>query len=55
MVGQAGQGAIIMEAKAKSFTFLSNEGTVSIPFFQRMYIWDGSEVLKSIGTAVRIN
>jgi uncharacterized protein with ParB-like and HNH nuclease domain len=29
-----------MEAKAKSFTFLGNEGSVKIPFFQRAYIWD---------------
>lgn len=29
-----------MEAKAKSFTFLSNEGMVRIPFFQRGYVWD---------------
>jgi uncharacterized protein with ParB-like and HNH nuclease domain len=29
-----------MEAKAKSFTFLSNEGKVVIPFFQRSYVWD---------------
>jgi len=29
-----------MDAKAKSFTFLSNEGQVTIPFFQRGYVWD---------------
>ncbi len=29
-----------MEAKARSFTFLSNEGRVTIPFFQRGYVWD---------------
>jgi len=28
-----------MEAKAKSFTFLGNEGKVKIPFFQRGYVW----------------
>jgi hypothetical protein len=28
-----------MEAKARSFTFLANEGIVKIPFFQRSYIW----------------
>jgi uncharacterized protein with ParB-like and HNH nuclease domain len=29
-----------MDAKAKSFTFLSNEGQITIPFFQRGYVWD---------------
>lgn len=29
-----------MDAEAKSFTFLGNEGQVSIPFFQRGYVWD---------------
>lgn len=29
-----------MEAKAQSFTFLSNEGKVKVPFFQRGYVWD---------------
>jgi len=29
-----------MEAKAKSFTFLGNEGKVRIPFFQRGYVWE---------------
>jgi len=29
-----------MEAKAKSFTFLSNEGMVCVPFFQRGYVWE---------------
>jgi len=29
-----------MDANAKSFTFLSNEDQVTIPFFQRGYIWD---------------
>jgi Protein of unknown function DUF262/Protein of unknown function (DUF1524) len=28
-----------MEAKAKSLAFLSNEGLVKIPFFQRGYVW----------------
>jgi len=28
-----------MEAKAQSFRFLSNEGMVKIPFFQRGYVW----------------
>ncbi|MCW3108626.1 MAG: hypothetical protein JWQ09_3132 [Segetibacter sp.] len=28
-----------MEAKARSFTFMSNEGIVKIPFFQRGYVW----------------
>ena len=28
-----------MDAKAKSFTFLNNEGRVRIPFFQRSYVW----------------
>lgn len=28
-----------MEAKARSFTFMGNEGIVKIPFFQRGYIW----------------
>jgi hypothetical protein len=29
-----------MDAKAKSFTFLSNEGQITVPFFQRGYVWD---------------
>ena len=29
-----------MDAKAKSFTFLSNEGQLTVPFFQRGYVWD---------------
>lgn len=29
-----------MDAEAKSFTFLGNEGQVTIPFFQRGYVWD---------------
>lgn len=29
-----------MEAKAKSFTFLADEGCVQIPFFQRGYVWN---------------
>ncbi len=28
-----------MDATGKSFTFLSNEGLVEIPFFQRNYVW----------------
>jgi hypothetical protein len=28
-----------MDAKARSFTFISNEGIVKIPFFQRGYVW----------------
>ena len=28
-----------MEANAKSFTFLSSEDQVTIPFFQRPYVW----------------
>jgi uncharacterized protein with ParB-like and HNH nuclease domain len=28
-----------MEAEAKSITFLSNEGVIRIPFFQRSYVW----------------
>ena len=29
-----------MEAEAKSFNFLSIEGLVRVPFFQRGYIWE---------------
>jgi uncharacterized protein with ParB-like and HNH nuclease domain len=29
-----------MKAYATSFSFLSNEGKVKIPFFQRAYVWD---------------
>lgn len=29
-----------MEAKARSFTFIGNEGIVKIPFFQRGYVWE---------------
>lgn len=29
-----------MEAKARSFTFLGNEGSVRVPFFQREYVWE---------------
>lgn len=29
-----------MEAKAKSITFLADEGCVQIPFFQRGYVWN---------------
>src|SRR4051812_46086537 len=29
-----------MDAGAKSFTFLGNEGQVTIPFFQRGYVWN---------------
>lgn len=29
-----------MDAEAKSFTFMGNEGQVTIPFFQRGYVWD---------------
>lgn len=29
-----------MEAKAKSITFLADEGAVQIPFFQRGYVWN---------------
>ncbi len=29
-----------MKAEAMSFTFLGNEGLVSIPFFQRGYVWN---------------
>lgn len=29
-----------MEAKAKSITFLADEGSVQIPFFQRGYVWN---------------
>jgi hypothetical protein len=32
-----------MDAEAKSFTFLGNEGQVTIPFFQRGYVWDEAE------------
>ncbi|MBX2896392.1 MAG: DUF262 domain-containing protein [Cyclobacteriaceae bacterium] len=28
-----------MDAKSKSLSFLSNEGLVTIPFFQRSYVW----------------
>ncbi|MBL0281921.1 MAG: DUF262 domain-containing protein [Bacteroidetes bacterium] len=28
-----------MEAKARSFTFIANEGLLKIPFFQRGYVW----------------
>ena len=28
-----------MEAKARAFTFLGDEGMVKIPFFQRAYVW----------------
>ena len=28
-----------MEAKARSFTFLGNEGVIRVPFFQRTYVW----------------
>ncbi|MDO9228121.1 MAG: DUF262 domain-containing protein [Syntrophales bacterium] len=28
-----------MDAQARSFTFLGNEGAVRIPFFQRAYVW----------------
>lgn len=29
-----------MRAEARSFTFLANEGSVKIPFFQRAYVWN---------------
>ena len=29
-----------MKAEAKGFKFLSLEGKVKIPFFQRTYVWD---------------
>ena len=29
-----------MKAEAKSLTFMSNEGSVKIPFFQRTYVWN---------------
>jgi hypothetical protein len=29
-----------MDAKSKAFSFLSNEGIVKIPFFQRPYVWE---------------
>jgi uncharacterized protein with ParB-like and HNH nuclease domain len=29
-----------MEAKARAYTFLGDEGAVKIPFFQRAYVWD---------------
>ncbi len=29
-----------MKAEAKSLTFLANEGSVQIPFFQRAYVWN---------------
>jgi len=29
-----------MIAEARSFTFLANEGSVKVPFFQRPYVWD---------------
>jgi len=29
-----------MDAEAKSFSFLGNEGQVTIPFFQRGYVWE---------------
>jgi hypothetical protein len=32
-----------MDAEAKSFTFLGNEGQVTIPFFQRGYVWGEAE------------
>ena len=28
-----------MKAEARSFTFLANEGSIKIPFFQRAYVW----------------
>src|SRR5437879_4936740 len=28
-----------MDAKARSFSFLANEGMLRIPFFQRRYVW----------------
>jgi uncharacterized protein with ParB-like and HNH nuclease domain len=31
-----------MDAKGKSFSFLGNEGQVTIPFFQRGYVWTES-------------
>ena len=29
-----------MEAHAKSLTFIGNEGRITIPFFQRGYVWE---------------
>jgi len=29
-----------MEAKARAYTFLGDEGAVKIPFFQRAYVWE---------------
>lgn len=29
-----------MKAEARSLTFLANEGSVKIPFFQRAYVWN---------------
>lgn len=40
-----------MEAKARSITFLGDEGAVRIPFFQRGYIWtetNWEEILKDL-------
>lgn len=45
-----------MDAHAKAFTFLGNEGQVSIPFFQRPYVWDEanwSELLADLSNADR--
>jgi hypothetical protein len=45
-----------MKAEARDLTFLSTEGIVGIPFFQREYVWDDenwSELLDNLGTEGR--
>jgi hypothetical protein len=45
-----------MKAEARELTFLSAEGIVRVPFFQREYVWDEenwSELLANLGTEGR--
>lgn len=45
-----------MKAEARDLTFLSTEGIVRIPFFQREYVWDEEnwdELLANLGSAGR--
>jgi hypothetical protein len=45
-----------MKAEARDLTFLSTEGIVRIPFFQREYVWDEEnwdELLANLGTEGR--
>jgi hypothetical protein len=45
-----------MKAEARDLTFLSTEGIVRIPFFQREYVWDEEnwdELLTNLGTEGR--